>query len=246
MGARNGSKICSKIWPQMTNWIIVVAGGRGQRMGLGFNKIFAKIGKYPVIYWTLAAFEKSKTIDKIVISASKSDISDIAKLIKKYGFAKVSNIIPSSESRQSSTLDVLAAVSFKKADLVGVHNGVNPFVTDSELKEVFSNAKRYGAALLAQKARDTVKITNGDGRVVNTPIRQYVWYAQTPQVATFGNLLKAHEKARKDKFSGTDDAQLLERIGIRPKIVECSSKNFKITFREDLIMANFILKSWGR
>lgn len=228
-------------------WIIVVAGGRGQRMNLGFNKIFAKLGTLPVIYWTLLVFEKSRVIDKVLISAGKSDISRIKKLLKRYGFDKVVGIVPASESRQSSTLDVLEVISksAQKSDLVGVHNGVNPFVSDSEISEVFKNAKKYGAALLAQMARDTVKIINGKGLVRETPLRQNAWYAQTPQVATFEKLYEAHLKAKKDGFLGTDDAQLLERVAIKPKIVPCSHMNFKITFPQDLVMANYILKTWS-
>lgn len=228
------------------NYLIVVAGGRGSRMDLGFNKVFAKLGKLPLLYWTLLAFERSKIIDKIVISACKGDIFRIKKLIKKYRFGKVSEIILAGNSRQESTLDVLTALKprMKKGDLAGVHNGVNPFVLQDEISRVFKDAKRLGAALLAQQARDTVKITNGQGIVETTPLRQYSWYAQTPQVATFENLYKAHLRAKKDGFVGTDDAQLLERIGIKVKIVPCSNKNFKITFREDLIMASYIHKTW--
>ena len=229
------------------NYIIVVAGGRGERAKLGYNKIFAKLSKLPVVYWTLSVFEKSKIVDKVLISAARSDISRIKQLVKKYGFKKVSEIIPASESRQSSTLDVLESIKEKIGvrDLVGVHNGVNPFVTEAEVAEVFKSAKKYGAALLAQVARDTVKITNGDGLVKETPMRQNSWYAQTPQVATFENLYKAHLKAKRDGFVGTDDAQLLERIGVAPKIVPTTNQNFKITYKEDLVMAKFILKTWA-
>lgn len=228
------------------NWIIVVAGGKGERMDLGFNKIFAKLGKLPVIYWTLKAFEGSNVIDKIIISASSDDMGRVRSLVKKYRFKKVLDVVVATASRQDSTLTVLKVFKsmIKKGDLVGVHNGVNPFVSDREIKEVFKSAKKYGAAILAQKARDTVKISSADGLVVDTPVRQYSWYAQTPQVATFENLYKAHIKAKREGFIGTDDAQLLERIGVAPKIVATSNLNFKITFREDLIMARYILKKF--
>lgn len=228
------------------NYIIVVAGGRGERMGLGFNKVFAKLGGRPLLYWTLAVFEKSKDIDSIIISAGKEDIEKIKKLIKKYKFKKVRDVVAASSSRQESTLAILDAFKnqIKKGDLVGVHNAANPFVSKEEIAEVSKNAKRFGAALLAQAARDTVKIANGQGKVAQTPLRQYCWYAQTPQVATFANLLKAHQTAKRQKFTGTDDAQLLERIGVAPKIVATSNQNFKITFEEDLVMANYIIKTW--
>src|SRR3989338_7743068 len=228
------------------NWLIVVAGGKGERMDLGVNKIFAKIGNLPILYWTLLAFEKSKIIDRIIISAGEKDMKKIETLIKKYKFKKVKQLITASNSRQESTFDVLKEYvsKMKKSDLVGIHNAVNPFVSQEEIKKVYLTAKRFGAALLAQPAKDTVKITNDQWLVTQTPLRQHSWYAQTPQVAKFGKLYQAHLEARKNKFLGTDDAQLLERIGIKPKIVPCSNQNFKITFPEDLAMAPQILKTW--
>lgn len=227
------------------NWIIIVAGGRGERMDLGFNKIFAKLGRLPLLYWTLLAFEKSKYVDRIIISANEAEVEKVRKLVKKFRFKKVIDIVRASGSRQASTFDILHLYrsKMKKSDLVGVHNAVNLFVSESEIRQVFAAAKRFGAALLAQPARDTVKVAGGEGLVAQTPPRQNVWYAQTPQVSTFGNLWKAFVRAKSDNFIGTDDSQLLERVGIRPKIVACSNKNFKITFREDLELAKHILKN---
>lgn len=228
------------------NWLIIVAGGKGERMDLGFNKVFARLGNFPLLYWTLWAFEKSEVIDKIIISASEKDIKKIKAIIKKYQFKKTKELIRASLSRQESTFAVLAAIKskMKKDDLVGVHNAVNPFVTEDEIRKVYTSAKLYGASLLAQAAKDTVKITNDKGLVDKTPPRHYSWYAQTPQVATFANLWRAFLAAKSESFVGTDDAQLLERIGIKPKIVSCSHQNIKITFPEDLIIAKHILKTW--
>ena len=229
------------------NWVIIAAGGRGERANLGFNKIFAKLGRFPVIYWTLAAFEKSKVIDKMIISARGGDIEKIKKIIKKFGFSKIIDVVVAGGSRQESTFSILKKFKskIKNDDLVGVHNAVNPFVKNREIREVFKGAKQNKAALLAQKARDTVKISNKLGFVVETPLRQYSWYAQTPQVATFEVLYKAHFLASGEKFEGTDDAQLVERSGVKPKIISCSSANFKITFGEDLSAAEQILKKWN-
>ena len=228
------------------NWLVVVAGGKGERMDLGVNKIFAKIGNLPILYWTLLAFEKNKIIDRIIISAGEKDMKKIEKLIKKYKFKKVKQLMRAGTSRQDSTFMILKRLKslFKKNDLVGIHNAVNPFVNQDEIRKVYSSAQKYGAALLAQRAKDTVKITNDQWLVEETPLRQHSWYAQTPQVAKFGKLYQAHLEARKNKFLGTDDAQLLERIGTKPKIVPCSNQNFKITFPEDLAMAAEILKTW--
>ena len=230
------------------NYLIIVAGGGAKRMGLGYNKIFAKIGGKPLIYWTILTFEKSKTVDEIIISSAAADISKIKAICKKYGFSKVKSYVASLATRQESTHEVLNNIKdkTKKTDLVGIHNAANPFVTKAEIKQVFSEAGRFGAALLAQPARDTVKIGNKSNFVERRPLRQFSWYAQTPQVATFANLWKAFTKARRQKFIGTDDAQLLERAGVKPKIVPCSNVNMKITFIEDLTVASQILKTFAK
>ncbi len=226
------------------NYLIIVAGGNGTRMKLPINKIFVKIDNKPIIYWTLKAFEDNKTVDKIIISARKIDIAKIKQIIKKNGFRKIMGLVEANHSRQDSTFLVLKWLQdkLKPNDLIGVHNAVNPFVSDKEIMSVFEAARKHGAALLAHPARDTVKITNGDGTVKETPLRQLCWYAQTPQVSRFSHLWNAFNKARDDSFLGTDDTQLLEKVGINAKIIPCSNYNFKITFQEDLIMAKRILK----
>ncbi len=228
------------------NHLIIVAGGSGKRMNLKFNKIFAKLGGFPIIYWTILAFERSKTVQNIIISTGVGDILKIKALVSKYGFKKVSDIVVANPTRQQSTFGILKVIKpkIKKGDLVGIHNGANPFVTAEEIKKVFSAAKNHGAALLAQPARDTVKIADSNTFVEMTPLRQFSWYAQTPQVATFANLWKAFVAADKQNFIGTDDAQLLERAGIKPKIIACSNLNIKITFKEDLGLAKQIQKSF--
>jgi len=228
------------------NWLIVVAGGKGERTGLGFNKIFAKLNNFPLIYWTLKIFEENKIIDNIVISARKKDIKKIKTIIAKYKFKKIKEIIEAGNSRQDSTFAVLKLLrsKMKKDDFVGIHNAVNPFVTQGEIEKVYANAKKYGAALLAYPAKDTVKIASKNGLVDETPLRENCWYAQTPQVVSFANLWSAFLKANKQHFVGTDDTQLLERIGIKPKVVPCSYQNIKITFPEDLIVAKQILKKF--
>lgn len=228
------------------NWLIIAAGGSGQRMNLGHNKIFAKIRRLPVIYWTLKVFQGSPVIDHIIISAQKDDIQKIKALITKHNFKKVKTIIPAADSRQNSTYAVLKQLRTKinDQDLVGIHNAVNSFVTADEIKKVFAAAKKFGAALLAIPAKDTVKIASRDEFVNHTPLRQLCWYAQTPQVTSFKNLWKAFKKADQENFIATDDTQLMERTGIKVKIVTCASQNIKITYPEDLFLAEQILKNF--
>lgn len=227
------------------NWMIVAAGGRGERMGRKINKIFLPLLGKPVIYWILKTLEESPQIEKIIITVDESDLGKLKNLLKKYRFKKVVGFVKAGETRQDSTLKALRWTKkrgAKSSDLVGVHNAVNLLVALREIKEVFLAAKKFGAALLAMPARDTVKIGDEANFVRQTPIRKFVWYAQTPQVGIFKNMLRAFLKAKKDNFQGTDDTQLLERIGVKVKIVPCSPDNFKITYPWDLILAKEILK----
>src|SRR3989339_928137 len=226
------------------NWLSVVAGGKGQRLNLKFNKIFAGLDRFPLLYWTLKPFEKSKTIDNIVISARKEDLKKIKTILAKYKLKKVKDVVDAKDSRQNSTFEVLKLLKtrMKNNDLVGIHNAVNPFVTQDEIGKVYGAAKKWGASLLAYPAKDTVKIVGKDEFVAETPLREKCWYAQTPQVSTFKNLWKAHARAAGQNFVGTDDAQLLERIGVKVRIVPCSLQNFKITFPQDLLIAEQIVR----
>ena len=228
------------------NWVIIVAGGNGKRLELGYNKIFAKVYKRPLLHWTLKQFEQTPCVHNIIVSAQKCDLPQVEKIINGARFSKIHALFPARQSRQESTSAVLTYLQSraKSTDLVGIHNAVNPFVTSKEIEVVFQAAQTYGAALLAKPAIDTVKIAMADRFVHTTPLRKHVWHAQTPQVATFDKLWKAYQDAHAHHFSGTDDAQLLERIGVRIKIIPCSHRNFKITFPEDLLLAKQVMKDF--
>lgn len=228
------------------NWIIIVAGGNGERIHLGYNKIFARILGRQIIHLVLQQFEKTALIDYIVVTAQEKDISKIRQIVEFGGFSKVVDLFPATSSRQASAFATLKFLKdrMKAKDLVGIHNAVNPFVTTGEIEAVFRAAKTYCAALLAHPATDTIKIANDDHIVSHTPLRQTTWCAQTPQVAVFDKLWQAFSRASTDGFLGTDDTQLLERIGIHAKIVPCSHQNVKITFPEDIILAERIMKDF--
>ena len=95
------------------NHLIIVAGGSGKRMNLGFNKVLAKLGDYPIIYWTILVFEKSKTVNNIIISVSKEDVSKIKALVKRGGFGKVRDITVAGPTRQQSTFEILKMIDWE-------------------------------------------------------------------------------------------------------------------------------------
>lgn len=227
------------------NWLIIVAGGSGSRMGSGLNKIFLKIQNKPVLYWTLSAFQKSPIIDKIIISGKVSDFPQIKKIIKKYHFDKCVGFSQGGELRQNTVFNALNFIKdqITPNDIVGVHNAANPFVSADEIKSVYESAKKYKSALLAQPASSTIKITDPNNFVDQSPNRELCFYAQTPQVAHFDILYSSYQKVFQQKLVTTDDAQVLELNGFKPKIIPCSPNNFKITYPQDLVLAKYLLKS---
>lgn len=227
------------------NLVMIVAGGNGQRMQVKENKIFLKLLGKSILHHTLATLERTKIIDKVLLVGRDEDLAKIRKIVKTGRFKKVAGFFSADQSRQQSTYKVLKELGrngVKKTDLVGIHNAVNPLVTEEELTEVFVQAKKHGAALLMVPARDTVKLVDENNFVQTTPLRKFVWNAQTPQVSRFAWFYQAHEKANRENFEGTDDAMLLERIGKKVKVVPCSPENFKLTFPFDLALAGAILR----
>lgn len=227
------------------NWLIIVAGGSGSRMGSSLNKIFLRINHKPLLYWTLSVFQNSPTIDKIIISAQPKDFPQIQKIIKKYHFGKFAGLSQGGNLRQDTVFSALNFIKDKSLpnDIIGVHNAANPFVSAEEINSVFSAAKKYQSALLAQPASSTIKIADQNNFVNQSPQRELCFYAQTPQVARFNILYSSYQKVFKKNLITTDDAQVLEFNGYKPKIIPCSPDNFKITYPQDLILAKYLLKS---
>lgn len=226
------------------NWLVIVAGGSGNRMNLSINKIFIKIYRKPILYWTLLPFQNSPTINKIIISSKPEELKSIQKIVKKYQFTKVSGFSFAGPTRQDTVFNALNYIKkeISSNDLVGIHNAANPFVSDQEINSVFINAKKYQAALLAKPSSDTIKISNNKNFVNQTPNREFCFCAQTPQVARFDLLFSSYQKIFDQQLTITDDSQVLELNGIKPKIIPCSPQNIKITYPQDIFLAKQILK----
>lgn len=227
------------------NWLIVVAGGSGTRMKASKNKIFLKINQKPLLFWTLKPFQESSVIDKIIISSKDEDQSLIKKIVNKYKFSKVVGYSQSGSLRQDTSFNALKFIKnmCRPNDIIGVHNAANPFVSDNEIKSVYQAAKKFGSALLAHPSISTIKIFDKEGFVSNSPDRQFCYCAQTPQVAKFKILYSSYQNIYKKNLVTTDDSQVLELNGFNPKIVVCSTDNFKITYPKDLLLAKNFLKN---
>lgn len=219
---------------------IIPAAGKGRRVGKSIPKQFIKVNGKELIAYTLEAFQKSKLVDEIALATSKKYFPLIKRIKKKYKLSKLNYIIEGGKERQDSVFNVLSSLKLKKKDLVVVHDAARPFLSIEVLDKGINTAMRYGNALVAIPARDTlVQVSKKKFEHLN---RSEIFYVQTPQIFRYSDLLFAEQLARKEKFLGTDESILIKRAGFNIKLVEGSAINLKITTDEDLRLATALLK----
>ncbi|MNM80437.1 2-C-methyl-D-erythritol 4-phosphate cytidylyltransferase [compost metagenome] len=217
--------------------VIVVAAGRGTRMGTVESKQYLMLDGKPIFIHTLEVFHRHPSISQIVLVTGEQDVDRCRSWIAEYGMAEQIQVIPGGAERQHSVRQGLLSLS---TPWVLVHDGVRPFVTREQITACCEAARTYGAAVLAVPVKDTIKLADEQGWVAATLDRRSLWAIQTPQAFRRADLLAAHERAAEDEFVGTDDAMLVERLSISVKLVEGAYDNIKITTPEDLGYAEFI------
>jgi 2-C-methyl-D-erythritol 4-phosphate cytidylyltransferase/2-C-methyl-D-erythritol 2,4-cyclodiphosphate synthase len=221
---------------------IIPAGGVGKRLKAKKAKQYLLLDDVPLLVHTLKVFQQTEIIDEIILVLPPDDVASAQKqLINKYGLTKVTAVIAGGKERQDSVRNGLAGIN-GKCDVVVIHDAVRPFVIQELIHQVVAAAKNTGAASAGVKAKDTIKETKKNNLVAATIPRQNLWLTQTPQAFKFDLLKKAYTAAYRDKYYGTDDASLIERIGAKVKMIDGSYENIKITTPEDLIMAKALMK----
>ena len=218
---------------------VIVSAGNSTRMG-GINKQFLQLDGAPVISNTITVFEKSDIIDEIIIVTRESDIEEVANLVKKYKFNKISNIVAGGETRQLSVYNGVISTA-DIADLVAIHDGARPLATVKVIEETIKAAAKYGAAATGVKVKDTVKIVDDNDYITDTLDRAYMRFIQTPQVFNKKLYLDAIESVENSK-EFTDDCMLIEAYGKTIKFVDGDYENIKITTPEDVVLAESYLK----
>ncbi len=219
---------------------IIVAGGAGERLGGPIPKQFHCIGGKPILYHALAAFERCEAIQDIILVATEDWLAYVSQeIVDKFAVTKIRKIVCGGEKRQDSVYAGLQAME-GSSDYVAVHDAVRPFIKVRKIADVVTAAQQFGAAVLAVKPKDTIKIEEA-GFVDSTPSRANLWSVQTPQVFKHDLLEEAHIRARADQVYDTDDAALVERIGHRVKIVPGDEDNIKITVPLDLKLAEILI-----
>jgi len=193
---------------------------------------------------TLQRFEHCAEVDEIVVAVPESDIVEIESLLSRFRIHKVSKAIVGGQKRQDSVYNALQRITPAESDIILVHDAVRPFVDSKRISHVVKSCKEFDAAVVAVQPKDTIRRSTGGGFFDQTVDRTALWLVQTPQAFRAKLLLRAFEQARADKFYATDEAGLVERLGVKARIVEGSYDNIKITTPEDVELAALILDRW--
>lgn len=226
----------------MATIALIPAAGMGKRMGAGMNKQYLQVGGMPILARTVAVFEQADFVDAIYIISPEDEILYCQReVVAAHGFTKVKAVVAGGAERQHSVMNGLRAADADDDDLVLIHDGVRPFVPLHVLQRAIEVARTTDGALVAVPAKDTIKVVE-NGIIRDTPPRETLWLAQTPQAFRYGIIRAAHEFAEAEGFLGTDDASLVERLGKEIHIVLGDYRNIKITTPEDLVLAEAFLK----
>jgi len=216
-------------------------------MGGRTPKQFLPLAGVPVIERTIGIFDAHPAVREIVVVVPRGSLRRAQALVRRSGFGKVACVVAGGAERQHSVLRGLEACAHT-SDIVLVHDAVRPLVSRVVIDGVIRAAARYGAAVPALPVTDTIKTQTGAraGFLSGTLPRGELWSVQTPQGFRFTLLRDAHTKAARAGFAGTDDASLVERLGIPIRIVPGSDANIKITTPGDRKLAESLLAEGTR
>ncbi|MBM2845512.1 MAG: ispD [Bacteroidetes bacterium] len=221
--------------------VIIPAGGKGVRFGGRVPKQFHLLEGSPILRTTVTIFHSLKEVGEVVVVVPPANVVSVSREMARAGLTKVTAVVPGGRERQDSVRNGL--MSFKnRPDIVLVHDAVRPLVSPASIRQVIRSAQKGGAAVVGVRLKDTIKTEYPRGFYQRTLDRSNLWAVQTPQGFRYDVLLKAHQKANRDRFTGTDESSLVERLGIAVRIVEGDERNFKITTRRDLELAKILMK----
>ena len=220
---------------------VIVAAGKGRRMGTEISKQFLPLCGKEILAHSVEKFEKAEKIRDIVLVTGEDSLLDVRDMAQEYGWKKIVSVVAGGKERQDSVWNGLQAVS-DDTDIVLIHDGVRPFVTEDILDHSIETAVEMGGCVAGVPAKDTIKVCNDENIAIATPDRSTLWQIQTPQTFRKELILQAYQKAKEDGFVGTDDASLAEYSGCPVKVIMGSYRNIKITTKEDLLIGEAFLK----
>ena len=220
---------------------IILAGGKGKRMGSAISKQFIDIKGKPIIYYTLKKFSENKKIDNIIVVLAEDEVKYFKEnILKKYEL-RINKIVIGGKERQDSVYNALKSLKNSSTDIVLIHDGARPFISERIINEGIKFAEIYGAAAPGVMPKDTIKVKNEKNFSVDTPNRANLVSIQTPQVFKFDEILECHEKIRYNGEKVTDDTMVVEKYGYSVYLYDGEYTNIKVTTPEDLILAERLI-----
>ena len=219
---------------------VIVAGGRGERVGASVPKQHLRLCDKEIVVHTMLAFEACPKINEIVVVCRAGEENLYHDYKFKYGIDKMTAAVPGGDTRQESVLRGFEALD-KRCEYVAIHDAARCLITPEAISETVVSAYKYRAATAARAATDTVKLADEKGFIEKTVDRSLVYLAETPQVFEYDLYSVAAYTAKRDGFVATDDNSLAERLGFKVKLCPTPCANFKITTPDDLSAAEAIL-----
>jgi 2-C-methyl-D-erythritol 4-phosphate cytidylyltransferase len=205
-------------------------------------KQFLDLQGRPLLAFTLEKFQVCPAIDSIILVAPQNEVKYCrSEIVERHHLTKVENVVAGGERRQDS---VRLGIEASGGDygLVLIHDGVRPLITHDLIEHVVKAAQEHRAVITGLPAKETVKEIDENALVVKTYERQKVWLVQTPQAFRYEDILMAHRRAVEEGWDEvTDDALLVEKVGIPVKVVEGPEDNIKVTTPQDLELVRFLL-----
>jgi len=222
---------------------IVPAAGAGARMGGNLAKQYLHLEDRPILAVTLEALQRCSLLNAIVLVVPPEDVPFCQiEIVEKFHILKVEKVVPGGKLRQDSVRMGLESLN-GQYDMVLIHDGVRPMVKPDLVEMVIRTAVQHRAAIAALPAKETVKAVNQTRQVTATYDRAKVWMVQTPQAFYYEDIIRAHREAlAKGLTEATDDAFLVEQLGITVRVVPGSEQNIKVTTPHDLAMAKFLMR----
>lgn len=232
---------------------VVLAAGKGSRMGTETAKQYLELGGRPVVVHALEAFQESPFIDEIILMTDREHLEYCTgEIVQRYGLDKVSTVGVGGSERYLSVWSALCTMmeeekgearggweklgNARRNGYVFIHDGARPFVTGEIIARAYGDVEQWGACVVGMPVKDTIKRVDGDGCIVESPVRSRIWQAQTPQVFSVELITEAFKRQMKEDCTNvTDDAMVVEaQMGIKVHMIRGSYENIKITTPEDL------------